>query len=533
MSSHFRAILWAQWRSLLSSRTAESRIRRALGGLGGAVWYGLWTMVATGAFFAAESLPQRRLGAAVTWGFLGVFTYWQFAPILSAHLGGFINVRKLLLYPISRRDLFRIELLLRAAAGAEMLLVLLGGMAGLMRNPAVPIWGPPLAASLFIALNLFAAAGTRSLLERLLAYKRIREALVFLFVLIGAAPQFFTYYGLPPWVSRLFSLRASLPWPWAAAGNIATGAVLLPSLAVLAGWVALAYVFGKRQFYRGLIFDFAARAAADRAVGSVRWSEALYRIPRLIFTDPLAALLEKELRSLCRTPRFRLVFLMGFSFGVIMWWPMAHRAAERGESAGSYTVPIALYAVVLLAEAVVWNVFGFDRAAAQLYFSMPVPVSKALAAKNLAAAIFIFLEITLVTLVCAALRLPMPSAKVLESYAVTLVLCLYLTAVGNLASVYLARPANPESSWGRMNSGKMSLVLLASYPVLAIPILLAYGARYAFDSQAAFFGVLALVAGGGVAVYYVALDSALRAAERRKELMLATLSESAGPLVAG
>ena len=45
----------------------------------------------------------------------------------------------------------------------------------------------------------------------------------------------------------------------------------------------------------------------------------------------MEAQLEKELRFLSRAPRFRLVFMMGFSFGLLIWAPMAFgRATSSG-----------------------------------------------------------------------------------------------------------------------------------------------------------------------------------------------------------
>ena len=61
-------------------------------------------------------------------------------------------------------------------------------------------------------------------------------------------------------------------------------------------------------------------------------------------------------------------------------------------------------------------------------------------------------------------------------------------------------------------------------------MLLAYGARYAFDSNFAFFAFLAFAAALGAVVYWVALDSAVKAAERRRELIITELSRTAGPV---
>ena len=531
MAAQLFAILWAQWKSLWNFRPAEGLTGRLLGILMGLIWYGMWTLVAVGAWLGAATLERERLHTGVPWALMAVFFYWQLAPILSATLGATIDIKKLLLYPIPTGRLFVMELLLRAFAGLEMLLVLAGGTLGLLRNPAVPVWAPLLAIPLFMAFNLFIAAGVRNLLERLLAYKRVREVLVFLFVLAAALPQILVHSGLPRSLRRYFSQGPQSLWPWSAAGHIALAERALPFLALLAVWTALAYFFGISQFRRGLSFDFAARAAADRGSSPNRVTEALFRAPGLLLSDPLAIIVEKELRSLTRTPRFRLVFLMGFSFGVLIWWPIFQTTADHGGAGGSYPVLISIYAVVLLAEAIIWNVFGFDRSATQLYFSAPIPFSRVLAGKNLAAVVFIVLEITLVMLVCLALRLSMPAARILEAYLVTLVLCLYLGAAGNLSSLYYPRAVNPDHSWGRSSGGKVALFLMLSYPLLGLPVLLSYAARYAFDSEPAFYGMLAFAALAGIVVYFVSMDSALDKAERRKERILAALAESSGPLV--
>jgi ABC-2 type transport system permease protein len=532
MPSQLAAILGAQVRALWNSRLSESRSGRLVGALAGVVWYGMWTSVAVGAGFGAAAMNRRQLLLGVPLGLFVVFCYWQLSPILSVSLGAAMDLKKLLLYPIPTRQLFLTELALRAIAGMEMLLVLAGGTIGLLSNAAMPRWGPLAAIPLFAAFNLLFAAGTRSLLERLMAYKRIREAVVFLFVLAAALPQFLSYSGVPHSV-RGFLLHSPLfLWPWSAASRIALGEQALPNALLLAVWIVLAYLFGARQFLRGLNFDFAAREAADRSREyQTSWGQAFYGLPGLFFPDPLAALIEKELRSLIRTPRFRLLFLMGFSFGVLIWLPVVGRGHSSSLLSENFPVLVSAYAIVLLAEAIIWNVFGFDRAAAQLYFSAPVRISHVLAAKNLAALFFIILEITMVMTVCVVFHLLRPGPKILEAYLGAFVLCLYLQSAGNISSIYYPRAVNPEHSWGRASRGTLALFMVLAFPLLALPVVLAFLARYAFGSPAAFYAVLAFDAVAGVIFYRIAMESAVRAVERRKENLLATLSESAGPVV--
>ena len=42
-----------------------------------------------------------------------------------------------------------------------------------------------------------------------------------------------------------------------------------------------------------------------------------------MLADRFGVLVEKDIRFLSRAPRFRLVFLMGFTFGLLIWLPLA------------------------------------------------------------------------------------------------------------------------------------------------------------------------------------------------------------------
>src|SRR5207244_1025489 len=103
-------------------------------------------------------------------------------------------------------------------------------------------------------------------------------------------------------------------WPWTAAGQFMTGTSPLRSAAVLLLWIAAAGAFSRWQFSRTLHFDAAAAGAGSSRESRVtKVLDWLYSRPGALFRDPLGALIEKELRFLSRAPRFRLVFLMGFT----------------------------------------------------------------------------------------------------------------------------------------------------------------------------------------------------------------------------
>jgi ABC-2 type transport system permease protein len=249
----------------------------------------------------------------------------------------------------------------------------------------------------------------------------------------------------------------------------------------------------------------------------------------------MGAIIEKEIRFLSRAPRFRMVFFMGFSFGLAIWLPLAFGAGPsraQGSIAGNYLTFVTLYALMLLGEVSFWNTFGFDRAAAQAYFLMPAPFANVLMAKNIAAAVFVLLEITAVAAVCGLLGMPLSPAKLLESYSVSLIMTLYLISIGNLGSTYYPRPVSPSQTWRSATTGKFQAMLLLVYPVVAIPVALAYLARYAFDTQWAFYGMLALGGLFGGVIYWVSMESAVTHVNQQREQFLHTLSEGDGPIAA-
>lgn len=530
------AVLRAQWLSMRSFRLQSRRRWAALSMITALIWYGFWTMIA---FTAEETAANAELKGFIETGLapavLLIFLYWQLAPLVSASMGSSLDLKKLAIYPVPHRDLFSIEVLLRLTTCVEMVLVLMGIVTGLFRNPfygglaAIPRL--LMAFAIFLSFNLLLAAGTRSLVERLLRQRRLREILMLLFVLVAALPQLLLTIGTPagPWKTAL--LRSSWPFlPWGAFSNLALGQRVFTPLAVLLIWTAAAGYFGRRQFERSLRFDAAEQPLSS---GATRSRMDLAAFPGLFLPDPLAAMVEKELRSLARTPRFRVVFVMGFSFGLLIWLPMKLRHSATGSTISRHFLTIVcLYALILLGQVSYMNALGFDRSAAQVYYSLPVPVSQALAGKNAAAAIFTLLEMLLLTAICLLLGLPSLLSEAPEAYLVTAVVALYLFAAGNLSSVHFPRAMNPEHMSGAGAAGRMQALLFFLYPLALLPVALAFWARYVFESEGAFYLVLGLAAVIGAVFYWIAMDSAAHAAVRRRELIMTELSRGVGPVVA-
>ncbi len=533
MNFQARAILWAQFRSLLNYFPRSSKGGLVFGIAVSLFWYGIWTVFAASLVFViahmSEPAELKILASVLSGGLFLMILYWQIIPVLMASSGASLEIKKLRVYPIPHSQLFMIEVLLRVTTGIEMLLVLAGAALGLLFNPKLPFWCPLILLP-FVVMNLTCAAGTREILSRIFARKRVREIAVFLLVCVGALPQLIfatnSHGSIRNWL-------AYETWflPWSATASLAAGNWTLRAFIVVLAWTGLAYSFGRYQFERGLNFDAdAARSSSltkHRSGG--RFSQMFFSWPSHLFPDPLAALVEKELRFLSRAPRFRLVFTMGFTFGLVIWLPLAMRGPSGSAfMRDNYLTLICVYALLLLGDVCFWNTFGFDRRAAQVYFVMPVRFDTVLLAKNITALFFVLLEITAILVVCSILRMPVTPARLLEAYSVTLVITLYLVSVGNLTSTHNPRAVNPEKSMRSGAAGQMQALLVLVYPVAAIPVGLAYGARYAFDSIAAFYVVLVLAAGIGAIVYWVAKDSAVKTAEENREKLVDRLSQGEG-----
>ncbi|MGI8989404.1 MAG: hypothetical protein ACR2I2_07450 [Bryobacteraceae bacterium] len=534
------AILRAQLLSMRSFRLRSRTGGSIFSALTGLIFYGFWAVLAFGAeAFFANPDNRELFPLVLSTGLAIVLLYWQLAPIATASMGSSLDLRKLLVYPVPHEKLFFVEVLLRFTTCAEMLIVLAGVFIGLLRNPAyggaaaLPRLVFPML--LFIAFNVLLSAGSRNLLERLLLHKRLREFVVLLMVLAGAVPQLLLVSGIRRNTVERF-LPVSAIWPWAALSSVLLNTAFTLPVAILSICVVAAYAFSRWQFQKSLRADHhvgSAARPAEMVDGRPSWIERLYRLPSALLPDPLAAMVEKEIRSLSRTPRFRLVFIMGFSFGLLVWLPttLRHRASTPGFMSENFLTVVSIYALILLGQVSYWNAFGFDRSAAQVYFSLPVPFSKALAGKNIAAAVFICIEVFFVVLVTLIFRIHLVPIKIVEAMAVSLTAGLYLLSVGNLSSVHFPRPMTPEKVTQGGAARSLNALVFLFFPLALAPIGLAYWARYVFDSQSIFFLLLALAALVGGVIYWISMESAVTHAQRNREKILTELSRGDGPLI--
>jgi ABC-2 type transport system permease protein len=531
------AILRAQWLSMRwgGRRGATWSIVTAC------LWYGFWSSVALMISALARGAGTVELQRDLPLAFLLIFLYWQIVPVISASMGSGLDMRKLLVYPTPHAKLFLVEVMLRLTTGGEMLLVLAGGGIGLLLNQKLDAAKPGSAIAIlvpiliWVALNAMLASGLRSLIERLLARRRLREILVFLLVLATAAPRMLLVFHVGPRsFGSLAGVAGAAVLPWAAAARVILGPERLLWLLTIGLWTLAAAWFGRAQFERSLRYDAMAAQATPAGARSsaVSWTERFFRLPSRIFRDPLAVLVEKELRSLARTPRFRMVFVMGFAFGLMVWVPLVlgGQAERNGWLEQNLLTVISVYALTLLGQVTYWNCFGFDRSAIGIYLAAPQPIRLTLVGKNIASLVFVYLEVVILSLLTAAFRLTTGVGKVMETVLVVGVSSLYMLAFGNISSVQYPRALKPERvSQGGASSRFQALVFIL-YPLALVPVAMAYFARYALDSELAFGIALACATALGGFIYWLGLDSAVQTATRHRERMLMDLSGGEGPI---
>jgi ABC-2 type transport system permease protein len=509
----------------------------------GLFFYGFWTFLAWGGMIFFSSSDQGYFLPVISGSLMFVMLYWQLAPVLSASFGASLDLRKLLAYPIPHGKLFLVEIVLRVATCPEMLIVLTGISAGLLRNPGYgPRRAPEILAGalMFAVTNILFSAGTRNWIERVFLRTKLKEVMLLIFVVAGLLPRLLIAMNVGKNLVVRF-VPSQVAWPWAAAGRLMLGDPVALSFASTAAWLAATLLFSRGQFERSIRYD-AASGRGVRTLGKPSqqttsadsFVDRIVRFPARFLPDPIAAITEKELRTLSRIPRFRLVYAMSIFFGLVLYFPnLTRMRTGRTLPADSFLSQNALlfmstYGLLMLGQITYWNSFGFDRSAAQGYFSWPIRFRDVLIAKNMTIALLMVPQILAISLICSAAHIPVTPAKVAETLLVMFITALYWLAMGNICSVRIPRALDPD----KMNqmSNKMQALTILIAPFLLVPLVVAYWSRWFFGSELVFAGLLVVAAIIGGIFYWVGLDSAVNAAEARREAMLTELSRSEGPL---
>lgn len=532
------AIAWAQFR-IMRNHLPRTNAGTIMTWLLSMLWYGMYAGFGTA---LAVALPGVSVVAIQEWlpvGLLGVFLFWQVIPLFTLSSGWSLQLNKLQIYPVSNSALFGLEILLCLTTAPEMILVLVGAMIGLVLHPDIPLYAPFLL-FIYIPFNLFLSLAIRELLLHSFERNRFRELFAILLISIGVLPQILLHTEAGrKFQPYLLSASKGRGTPWHEVAVLSSGRPPLFALATTLFWIGTGYAFARWQFQKTLVQEegFRSRSPVLAASGTRRAGPSLFLrvldLPSRLFRDPTAALVEKEFRSLLRMPRFRVMFGMACVFGVLIFVPMTLRRAGTGFIANNFLPVVNVYGLLLLGDVLLWNVFGFDRHAAQLYFVTPAPFETVLKAKNLIAVVFMVIQTFAVLILAAALQLSVTPLNIVNAIAATAVVAIFFLSIGNLSSVAIPKPTNPTQTFRKQATGKMQLRLTATTLGMFVLLGFAFAARWALETNWALLGVLAFEFGIGVIVYRLATESAVARGIHERERILDDLSRGASPISYG
>ncbi len=530
------AIGWAQFRIARNHlpRTSAGSVLMWLVSL---LWYGIYAALAVVLATRLPDVPVTQLRIWTPVGLLGIFLFWQIVPLFTLSTGWSLQLTKLRVFPISDSALFGIEVLLRLTSAPEMLIVLAGGIIGLLRHPAIP-FAAPLFLLLYIPFNLFLQLAIRDLILYSFERHRFRELFAALVISISILPQLLARTRLGHVLKPYFLATAhGYAAPWREVASLGLGSFSALDPVLLLAWTFGAYALARWQFKKSFRHEETIRrAAADAGSSGSSRQARLLDWPARLFRDPLASLLQKELRSLLRMPRFRVLFGMACIFSVIVFVPVTFNQDVRhgGSFVHSNFLPIVnLYGLLLLSDVLLLNAFGLDRSAVQLYFVVPVPLETVIKAKNLSAVTFVALQTLAVLLIALVIRAAVTPLSAFAGAAASAVATIYLLAFGNVASISMARPVDPAQTFKKQAGARMQLWLLLCGVCTYAVVGFAFLARWALQSDWALLGILLLEFVIGIIVYRIATESAIQRGLRDRERFVEALSRGPSPVSIG
>jgi ABC-2 type transport system permease protein len=471
--------------------------------------------------------------------FWSIFLFWQLFPIFVAGFGATFEFRTLLRFPLSLTAFYLVGLAYGLADFAAMasivwlLAIIIGaGIADPSLLPPVSI-----VVVLFALLNTTFERLIGSWLERLLARRRTRELLFGLFILLSVSVQFIRpaiaryARGAPssalrflPYLSPFPSSLASHAIAAAAAGQVV---VFLSSIAGLVAYIAVFSALLWHRFaaqYRGEELSESAaptRSPARTIAESDASPDALG-----FFSPQVAAVLRKEFRYLLRNG-FVLVSLVLAPILVLLFTSQfggQHPSVTHRGISPDIFFPGMMGYLILMLMTPAYNCFAYEGRGIQTYFTAPVRFRDILLGKNLMHAAVLVFEIA-VSMSMLALRIGLPSTPVLVAIIAALVFAVAAQfAIADWVSLSFPRKLEFGSMRGQRSSGVSIWVAFGVQILLAgVCSLVLFAGRWT-DSPwlpaEAFVGLAA----ASIAGYFAALDALDNVAEKKKEVLIETLS---------
>jgi ABC-2 type transport system permease protein len=427
---------------------------------------------------------------------------WQVVPIMLASFQEQFDLSSLLRFPVGFRSFF----LLYVVFGLSDLSTIIGGLCCLgilagvtAARPDLFVW-TALILAIFAAFNILMVRAVFAWIDRWLSQRKTREILGAIFMVLILSMQLMNpavwQHGHrasgkhqqqqqieqmlgSPWVKTANEVQKWLP-PGLAGVALRQAANQQPapafeSLGVLGLFVVAAgSVLGLRlrAEYRGESLGAAPglkKAATIPGKAASLREKAAEREGDWRFggSGPMAAIIEKEIRSLLRT--LPLLYAVGAPLVLVL---VISGSFIRGGSHGPAPLlafPLCVFFAQIGFRQLFSNSLGTEGPGIQLYFLSPTPMRTVLLAKNLLHSAVFAVALVIAGLL-ATLRLGEPSAVVVAATVAWLLFVLPCNlAVGNIFSLTMPYRVNPgRISRQRGSQASTLLSLLLQVGVLAV-----------------------------------------------------------------
>jgi ABC-2 type transport system permease protein len=525
---------------------------------------GLGTIMGAGAYVLASNEKWQFLPAV----FWVACILWQVGPVMLASFQEQFDLGILLRFPVRFRSYYLLYVVFGLADVSTIIgaLCCLGIWVGVtMARPELFAW-TALALVAFAAFNVLLVRAVFAWIDRWLSQRKTREIVGALFMIFLLSLQllnpalhqkrhpypsrsmtpeqaremvkestqqkaeFRARYG--PWLNRADAVQRWLP-PGLAARTVQqadhgqpTGA--LASLGELVLWaLAAGSVLARRlkAEYRGENLGSAPKRETSRAKAPSVRATFVRRDGgwRLGGSSPIAALMEKEARSLMRT--LPLLWAIGAPLLMVLVLASLYRSNASGHPF-LFALPFYVAFALMGFSQMFSNNLGAEGAGIQLLFLSPTPIRTVFLAKNLFHFLLFWLDALLVGIL-TTLRLGWPQGVTVAATAAWVLFALpCCLAVGNIFSLRMPFRIHP----GRMTRQRGSQANALSSMLLLLVVMavgaVVFGLCRLLASPWMAVPVFLALAGAAVFAWLRGLGNIDRLANQRRDSLLATLMKT-------